>query len=218
MQEVAGSIPVDSTKRSWGRSSVGRARLSHGRCRRFDPSRLHSWGCSSVGRALALQAGCRPFDPGQLHEVCRRRSSDGRALPWYGRGRAFDSRRRLGKVCGRSSDGRARASQARCRRFNSGRPLSVTNADVAQLVEPLFCKQAVGGSSPFVGSGGVRCGSRGSSSVGRASAFQAERRRFESGLPLEVRSECERSSAGRALLCQGRGRRFESGRSLREVR
>ena len=56
---------------------------------------------------------------------------------------------------------------------------------------------------------------RGSSSVGRASAFQAERRRFESGLPLhpagrlqsraavQSREQCGRSSAVEAVKCPG---------------
>ena len=68
-------------------------------------------------------------------------------------------------------------------------------ADVAQTAERLTCNQQVAGSTPAVGSRrGVvaTCSvSRGSSSVGRASAFQAERRGFDSRLPL-----CERPSAG----------------------
>ena len=61
-------------------------------------------------------------------------------------------------------------------------------ADVAQTAERLTCNQQVAGSTPAVGSRrGVvaTCNvSRGSSSVGRASAFQAERRGFDSRLPL----------------------------------
>ena len=92
-------------------------------------------------------------------------------------------------------------------------------ADVAQTAERLTCNQQVAGSTPAVGSrraiatrcclssiapfdrdqrersGQGRYGSHGahcgSSSVGRASAFQAERRGFDSRLPL-----CERPSAG----------------------
>ena len=58
-------------------------------------------------------------------------------------------------------------------------------ADVAQTAERLTCNQQVAGSTPAVGSapGGGRT-DRGSSSVGRASAFQAERRGFDSRLPL----------------------------------
>ena len=57
-------------------------------------------------------------------------------------------------------------------------------ADVAQTAERLTCNQQVAGSTPAVGSRrGVRI-TRGSSSVGRASAFQAERRGFDSRLPL----------------------------------
>jgi hypothetical protein len=58
-------------------------------------------------------------------------------------------------------------------------------ADVAQTAERLTCNQQVAGSTPAVGSapGEVRT-DRGSSSVGRASAFQAERRGFDSRLPL----------------------------------
>jgi hypothetical protein len=65
-------------------------------------------------------------------------------------------------------------------------------ADVAQTAERLTCNQQVAGSTPAVGSrraietpsDGARCGS---SSVGRASAFQAERRGFDSRLPLSRR-------------------------------
>ena len=63
-------------------------------------------------------------------------------------------------------------------------------ADVAQTAERLTCNQQVAGSTPAVGSrrgiGGTGSAnvSRGSSSVGRASAFQAERRGFDSRLPL----------------------------------
>ena len=68
-------------------------------------------------------------------------------------------------------------------------------ADVAQTAERLTCNQQVAGSTPAVGSRrgtvtaeepahGRRSASRGSSSVGRASAFQAERRGFDSRLPL----------------------------------
>ena len=57
-------------------------------------------------------------------------------------------------------------------------------ADVAQTAERLTCNQQVAGSTPAVGSRrGIRI-TRGSSSVGRASAFQAERRGFDSRLPL----------------------------------
>ena len=90
-------------------------------------------------------------------------------------------------------------------------------ADVAQLVEQLICNQPVGGSNPFIGSKkwsgeipkwptGADCKSVvvrlrrfesfsphykeecGNSSVGRASAFQAEGREFESRFPLK--SQC----------------------------
>ena len=63
-------------------------------------------------------------------------------------------------------------------------------ADVAQTAERLTCNQQVAGSTPAVGSRrgigttGSANVSRGSSSVGRASAFQAERRGFDSRLPL----------------------------------
>ena len=60
-------------------------------------------------------------------------------------------------------------------------------ADVAQTAERLTCNQQVAGSTPAVGSRGSRESTRtscGSSSVGRASAFQAERRGFDSRLPL----------------------------------
>ena len=68
-------------------------------------------------------------------------------------------------------------------------------ADVAQTAEQLTCNQQVAGSIPAVGScrgaPSTRPGRRssewetcGSSSVGRASAFQAERRGFDSRLPL----------------------------------
>ena len=80
-------------------------------------------------------------------------------------------------------------------------------ADVAQTAERLTCNQQVAGSTPAVGSRrgigttrgpstvlrtgpstvlrtGSAIVSRGSSSVGRASAFQAERRGFDSRLPL----------------------------------
>ena len=88
-------------------------------------------------------------------------------------------------------------------------------ADVAQTAERLTCNQQVAGSTPAVGSrraiatrcclssiapfdrdqrersGQGRYGSHGahcgSSSVGRASAFQAERRGFDSRLPLSRR-------------------------------
>ena len=80
--------------------------------------------------------------------------------------------------------------------------LSCPRADVAQTAERLTCNQQVAGSTPAVGSGrgsartrrwrsaestrarARRSTSRGSSSVGRASAFQAERRGFDSRLPL----------------------------------
>ena len=52
----------------------------------------------------------------------------------------------------------------------------------------------------------------GSSSVGRASAFQAEGREFESRLPLFYKSES--SSVGRASVYQTEGREFESRLSL----
>ena len=82
-----------------------------------------------------------------------------------------------------------------------GRP----RADVAQTAERLICNQQVAGSTPAVGSRrgtaearnprnakracaemphALRSAARGSSSVGRASAFQAERRGFDSRLPL----------------------------------
>ncbi len=48
----------------------------------------------------------------------------------------------------------------------------------------------------------------GSSSVGRASAFQAEGRGFESRFPLEW--GCGSSSVGRASASQAEGRGFES--------
>ena len=87
-----------------------------------------------------------------------------------------------------------RHSRARCQR-----------ADVAQMAEQLTCNQQVAGSIPAVGSPRERNGESGSagvergravvarawclclcgsSSVGRASAFQAERRGFDSRLPL----------------------------------
>jgi hypothetical protein len=65
-----------------------------------------------------------------------------------------------------------------------------SRADVAQTAERLICNQQVAGSTPAVGSRGARGRTRtrhaprGSSSVGRASAFQAERRGFDSRLPL----------------------------------
>ena len=77
-----------------------------------------------------------------------------------------------------------------------------SEADVAQTAERLTCNQQVAGSTPAVGScrrvGATRGPStvlrtasrnvsRGSSSVGRASAFQAERRGFDSRLPLSAR-------------------------------
>ncbi len=103
----------------------------------------------------------------------------------------------------------------------AGEAASPSSAGVAQLVEHLFCKQVVAGSSPIVSSWfskkpvrfgglpewpkGADCKSAGvslrwfepttlhrvkrregcgSSSVGRASVFQTECRRFEPGLPL----------------------------------
>ena len=58
-------------------------------------------------------------------------------------------------------------------------------ADVAQTAERLTCNQQVAGSTPAVGSARRnRSTERGSSSVGRASAFQAEGRGFESRFPL----------------------------------
>ena len=100
-----------------------------------------------------------------------------------------------------------RHSQARCQR-----------ADVAQMAEQLTCNQQVAGSIPAVGSPRERNGETGSagvergraevgrawclclcgsSSVGRASAFQAERRGFDSRLPL--------SNVGREFASAERG-------------
>jgi hypothetical protein len=65
--------------------------------------------------------------------------------------------------------------------------IATSLADVAQMAERLTCNQQVAGSIPAVGSRGAgasRHVCRGSSSVGRASAFQAERRGFDSRLPL----------------------------------
>ena len=65
-----------------------------------------------------------------------------------------------------------------------------SRADVAQTAERLTCNQQVAGSTPAVGSRRARertrtrHAHRGSSSVGRASAFQAVRRGFDSRLPL----------------------------------
>ena len=102
-------------------------------------------------------------------------------------------------------------------------------AGVAQLVEHLICNQRVGGSSPFAGStakqsvagvvewlmapgckpGGLTpyvgsnptpcTGTSGCSSVGRASAFQAEGREFESRRPLQFFGSC----SSRARVAQG---------------
>ena len=98
-----------------------------------------------------------------------------------------------------------RHSQASCQR-----------ADVAQMAEQLTCNQQVAGSIPAVGSpreqngeksgsagierGGAKTGGRrriflcGSSSVGRASAFQAERRGFDSRLPLSRSAQVAQSA------------------------
>jgi hypothetical protein len=70
-------------------------------------------------------------------------------------------------------------------------------ADVAQTAERLTCNQQVAGSTPAVGCAPVdeQRTDRGSSSVGRASAFQAERRGFDSRLPLS-RVDRHRDSRG----------------------
>jgi hypothetical protein len=72
-----------------------------------------------------------------------------------------------------------------------------SRADVAQTAERLTCNQQVAGSTPAVGCAPVdeQRTDRGSSSVGRASAFQAERRGFDSRLPLS-RVDHHRDSRG----------------------
>ena len=62
--------------------------------------------------------------------------------------------------------------------------LNSRNADMAQLVEQRIRNAWGGGSSPPIGSFTKVCGS---SSVGRASASQAEGRGFEPRLPLKKR-------------------------------
>ena len=73
-----------------------------------------------------------------------------------------------------------------------------SRADVAQTAERLTCNQQVAGSTPAVGSRRARertrHASRGSSSVGRASAFQAERRGFDSRLPLSRPAQVAQSA------------------------
>ncbi len=79
-------------------------------------------------------------------------------------------------------------------------------ADVAQTAERLTCNQQVAGSTPAVGFRrwhGETSTCRGSSSGGRASAFQAERRGFDPRLPLlqEIIRDlaiAERGADGRA--------------------
>ena len=64
--------------------------------------------------------------------------------------------------------------------------LNSRNADMAQLVEQRIRNAWVGGSSPPIGSFPKVCGS---SSVGRASASQAEGHEFEPRLPLKVENQ-----------------------------
>ena len=82
IQEVSGSIPLISTKRSLigdnlrGYSSAGRAPALQAGGQRFDSAYLHHFlfisvlirGYSSAGRAPALQAGGQRFDPAYLHQ------------------------------------------------------------------------------------------------------------------------------------------------------
>jgi hypothetical protein len=99
--------------------------------------------------------------------------------------------------------------------LNSGRrnsQASYQRADVAQMVERLTCNQQVAGSIPAVGSRAKLrvCGAvpldwqacRGSSSVGRASAFQAERRGFDSRLPLSGNRSPRRCRGAFAQVAQ----------------
>ena len=98
---------------------------------------------------------------------------------------------------------------------------SIGRADVAQTAERLICNQQVAGSTPAVGSAAIAerypSGQReqtvnlpayafggsnpplstlqcGGSSVGRASAFQAERRGFDSRSPLSFRAQVAQSA------------------------
>ncbi len=88
-------------------------------------------------------------------------------------------------------------------------------ADVAQMAEQLTCNQQVAGSIPAVGSRAIaaesaglesdrRTAACGSSSVGRASAFQAERRGFDSRLPLFANCETVQAWSERAEFTSAR--------------
>ena len=89
-------------------------------------------------------------------------------------------------------------------------------ANVAQLVELLICNQLVGGSSPSVGST-INIILSGSSSVGRASAFQAECREFEPRLPLHFFMENRFAHVAQLVerfLGKEEVHRFDSGHGL----